>query len=575
MRPRLAVLAAVVAAGGWASVGGEKTTAPPTQQAGSPSFAPIQVQHVPVDVAVHVGEFNDSLHPSAHGQGSTVTIVLLDPLGPTAKAHLWPALFALHLSLKEPSRAQIRVLAASGERTGSRLTSTVRSAVERRSHLQHGTRDWHDEDITTFESTVSPITLDTPAHYNSLCDRLNEEARDGTEVGRVFYLPEGVGARVTAAVEAIGAHCTPKHGAWLRVALEGPLGTDLASARSVDAVLRGALAEGQLFRVDPTLGRPGVQQIYDFRDANGELDNLLCSDFVEKVEIVAAERKPLGERAGTHETAGGVMRTVLQPRLTQILALLSIDLDHIFTPDVVPHEKAHFLETVPAVKPSETKVYQYAGYTDDCRDSLGNASFDPTAATLAVTTLWANSERWRGVPFHLLAGTGLQADEEYVRVQFGKLPVLGGAMAGAATKPSGGDKSQMLINLQDRGKWPVGVLLGLNVGGVSGIRLRIPKGWSTAHRSSLAAGSGWVGNVFLPEPTFAHDAPYEALLHALYHGDRSKFVGGDAALESWRVWDAVVQDGALETTTHEQGLDPATLLRGRAKNALPGLHDEL
>ena len=53
-------------------------------------------------------------------------------------------------------------------------------------------------------------------------------------------------------------------------------------------------------------------------------------------------------------------------------------------------------------------------------------------ATLALATVRANDERWHGVPFHLLSGSKLHHKHTYVRVQFRKLPILGGALGGMA-----------------------------------------------------------------------------------------------------------------------------------------------
>src|SRR5207245_1312585 len=53
-----------------------------------------------------------------------------------------------------------------------------------------------------------------------------------------------------------------------RIVMEKPFGTDLASARSLNAKLHDVFAEEQIFRIDHFLGKEPAQNILAFRFAN-------------------------------------------------------------------------------------------------------------------------------------------------------------------------------------------------------------------------------------------------------------------------------------------------------------------
>lgn len=541
----------------------------------TPVHIDIEVEVPPIEPAVSVQSAN-SMDGGRHlpYQTPTVSIILLDAYSTIAVDELWPALFSLHLSsLRDGGTGQpkIRVWAGMDAAAPVEGASALRKV---RCTAQHAACT--AADVSSFCAAVTYTPLDSAADYAKLCGGLNVSNTNthNMEIGRIFYLPQHDGDAVVAAAKAVGKHCDagPSSG-WLRVAVATPIGVDRASATTMEHDLSAALRDDQLFRVDAVLGLPGVQQIYDFRDANSELDQLLCRDFVEKVEIVLAE----SEGHTVAYDAVGVLRDQHQTHLTEVLALLGIDLDHIMNPDCVQHEKEHFLESVQPVLPKETALYQYDGYTNQCRADLGNPTFEPTAPTLAITTVHAQSERWTGVPFHLLAGAKLGQSHGYVRVQFGRLPVLGGALVGISTDENTADRSQLVFHLYGGvPARPPAVYIGSRVGGVSGIRVRLPRGWTSAPPSTVPEISRWVGNIFHPpEPAGLADTPYDALFAALYHGDRSKFVGGAALLQSWRIWDAVIRDSSTAITVHNTGVNATTFLQTRAKRGSEGTHDEL
>ena len=69
----------------------------------------------------------------------------------------------------------------------------------------------------------------------------------------------------SAAISANPALAREDNGAWRRVVIEKPFGTDLASARALNQELLGILKEDQIFRIDHYLGKETVQNIMVLR----------------------------------------------------------------------------------------------------------------------------------------------------------------------------------------------------------------------------------------------------------------------------------------------------------------------
>ena len=84
------------------------------------------------------------------------------------------------------------------------------------------------------------------------------ERERATRGNRLFYL-----ATPPAGFAPIGTHLgqsglAKENGAWRRVIIEKPFGTDLASAHELNAKLLSILHENQIFRIDHNLGKETV-----------------------------------------------------------------------------------------------------------------------------------------------------------------------------------------------------------------------------------------------------------------------------------------------------------------------------
>ena len=93
---------------------------------------------------------------------------------------------------------------------------------------------------------------------------------------------------------------------WTRVIFEKPFGHDLASAQALNQDIHQHVRERQVYRIDHYLGKETVQNIMAVRFANGVLGPLWNRNYVDSIQITAAESLGIETRSAYYETAGAL-----------------------------------------------------------------------------------------------------------------------------------------------------------------------------------------------------------------------------------------------------------------------------
>ncbi len=254
----------------------------------------------------------------------------------------------------------------------------------------------------------------------------------GTGGNHAFYLsiPPRFFGDVIGQLKAHGLADPDDTGSWRRVVVEKPFGSDLASARRLNASIHEVFPQESVFRIDHYLGKETVQNILAMRFSNTLFEPIWNANYVDHVQITMAEDIGIGGRAGYYDGIGAA-RDVIQNHLLQLMALVAMEEPTSFDARHLRVEKQKVLESV--VLPRRLDLGsargQYTagwagglkvpGYTDE--EDIPDTS---RTETFAALTLHLESRRWAGVPFYIRTGKRLGRRVTEVAVVFKRAPHL-------------------------------------------------------------------------------------------------------------------------------------------------------
>ncbi len=218
--------------------------------------------------------------------------------------------------------------------------------------------------------------------------------------------------------------------AWRRVVIEKPFGSDLQTARELNATLEVAFPADSIFRIDHYLGKETVQNILALRFANELYEPLWNANYVDHVQITMAEDIGVGGRAGYYDGIGAA-RDVIQNHLLQLLALTAMEEPISMDATDLRAEKEKVLAAVrlPADLSHATARGQYGGGWQGGEKVTGFLDEDgmnpsSTTETYAAIKLEIATRRWAGVPFYLRTGKRLGRRVTEIAVVFKRAPQL-------------------------------------------------------------------------------------------------------------------------------------------------------
>jgi glucose-6-phosphate 1-dehydrogenase len=259
------------------------------------------------------------------------------------------------------------------------------------------------------------------------------DAEHGTQGNRLYYLstaPEFFAPIITQ----LGAAGLLKEEGdrWRRVIVEKPFGTDLASARALNAELRRTVREEQIYRIDHYLGKETVQNILMFRFANGMFEPIWNRQYIDNVQITVAESIGVESRGGYYDKAGA-LRDMVPNHILQLLSLVAMEPPTSFEAEAVREEKAKVLRSVQPMSPERVLTHTVRGqYGEGVVDGKHVPAYrseervDPKSntETFAAMELSVDNWRWADVPFYLRTGKSMARRVSEIAIQFRRPPLL-------------------------------------------------------------------------------------------------------------------------------------------------------
>jgi len=449
---------------------------------------------------------------------TAATLVLIGATGDLSQRMLLPSLFALHADRLLPSDLAI-VGTARSEMQTDNFRAFACEAIAK--HLpadrrQSGSRD-------DFFDRLHYVALDAlkPESFAALKESLND---GGTRTTAVLLSTSPSLFRPTIA----GLRSEGLAGDSTRIALEKPLGHDLASFRDINDAVLAAFPEEQTFRIDHYLGKETVQNLLALRFGNMLFEPLWNASGIDHVQITVSETVGLEGRSAFYDGIGA-LRDMVQNHMLQLLALVAMEPPAHYNATEVRDEKVKVLRSLRPIDRTTAATHsvigQYGagvvrgasvpGYVDELGAPSGTETF---VALKAHIDNW----RWKGVPFYLRTGKRLANRQSEIFIQLRQVPHSIFEDKGGLVRPN-----KLIIRLQPEEN--VRLLVMAKEPGLDrdGIRLReVPL--------DLSLTSAFAG--------VRRRIAYERLLLDFIEGDPTLFVRRDEVETQWE-WIDAIRDG--------------------------------
>jgi glucose-6-phosphate 1-dehydrogenase len=447
------------------------------------------------------------------------TLVIFGATGDLAHRKLLPAIYNLAHEGALPERFNVIGISRS-EMSDDDYRTVARESIQEHSRR---TPDGQVLEKLLEQLRYVPGTFDD----DSVFDRLEEELGKFDEeaeipFNRIFYLstaPSFFGL----IVEKLGEHRLHRHEeSEVRVVIEKPFGTREDEAMALNHQVLSVLKESQVYRIDHYLGKETVQNVLAFRFANGMFEPIWNRNFIDYVQITAAEDMGIGRRAEYYDSAGA-LRDLVQNHMLQLLTLLCMEPPVTFDADEVRDEKVKVLHAVAPPGPEHVVRARYTAGMAEGKEAVGYLEEEGVpegsqTETYVALRLEVDNWRWAGVPIYLRTGKRLARKVTEIAVTLKPVPHLAFHAQGSV----GVQPNQLILTVQPNEG--VSISLGAKI---PGTRMRIRP----------------VNMEFLYGTSFLSQSPeaYERLIMDAMRGDPTLFTRNDEVEAQWRIIDPILE----------------------------------
>lgn len=396
-----------------------------------------------------------------------------------------------------------------------------------REHLLEGVKQFsrrkdHDEEWKKFSQKVSYLCVDVKddSAFQEIGKWLNERSKEwNAQPIIIYYMAVAPQLAPDIAKKLFNQKLCVDPG-HTRIVFEKPFGHDLESANELNQLLGGMFKEDQIYRIDHYLGKETVQNILALRFANALFEPIWNSNYIDHVQVTAAETVGVEDRGGYYEQAGA-LRDMVQNHILQLLCMIAMEAPVSFDANEIRNKKVDVLNAIRKFNPEDVHAHavrgQYSGgwmKGDKVQGYRQEKNVDKNSPeeTFAAVKFFIDNWRWQNVPFYVRTGKYLHEKTTLITIQFRPAPHYAFPEESADTwRPN-----RLTISIQPD----------------MDIRIRFQ-----SKRPGPSMILSPVDMVFSYAEAYHEEEPeaYETLLEDVMEGDPTLFMRADQVEAAWRV----------------------------------------
>ena len=364
---------------------------------------------------------------------------------------------------------------------------------------------------------------DEAAEYHLLVEKIAElrKAKDIPD-HLIFYLatpPQKYGP-IAEALRKSKLNKASEEGGWRRIIVEKPFGSSLETAQALNKQLCSIFDEEDIYRIDHFLGKETVQNILVLRFANQIFESLWNRNYIDSIEIYAAEKLGVENRGKYYEGAGAL-------RDMQLMGFVAMEAPSAFDANLMRDEVAKVFRALHPLSPNDVIRGQYiAGKAGEesvvgYREENGVAA-DSTTETYIAMRFFIDNWRWGGVPFYFYTGKRMQESRSEIVIHFKNVPHR--LFSGICPRSS---CNELILKVDS----PESISLKFG--------LKVPGSFFEVKQVSMNFAYDSLCNTYIANA-------YERLLLDAMQGDSTLYTRTDALELSWRFIDPILKEWAKD-----------------------------
>src|SRR5690554_5723786 len=444
-------------------------------------------------------------------------LVIFGASGDLTYRKLIPAVFDLYMNGSTPDGYAVLGVSRSSF-TDHEFRKKLKEGIQEFAHYKEAS----DADIDRFLSSVFYLSIDTGkgeeyARVKEKLDELNKQFN--LEQNYIFYLSTPPSLYTTIPKYLYGQGLTLQQKGFRRIIIEKPFGHDLQSAIDLNKQLLVFFEEDQIYRIDHYIGKETVQNLMVTRFANGIYEPLLNRNYIQHVEITAAESIGVEDRGGYYDHSGA-LRDMVQNHLLQIASLVAMEPPNKITPEEIRYEKMKVFRSLRPFSKNDlmknvirgqytdatVRGKQYNGYRDE-----NNVDKKSRTETYVAMKVFIDNWRWQGVPFYIRTGKRLPTNVTEVVIHFRPSPQKLFKSADGSTNSD----NRLILRIQP----DEGILLKTG--------MKVPGNGYEVKSVNMDFHYTELNDHYIP-------SAYERLILDCMIGDNMLYMSSEAAEETWK-----------------------------------------